>query len=527
MLQPPSPRPLFATQDDYFNDSFPRASALQDILQPGDVVGEGVELQDEILCLVKLVSGVKKDTKPAREFEVVRRLGSSSGAIVYLALERSEPSRREYAIKCIRKANLDDVALKAQLDEITIHQSLHSHPNIVTLHRTLETSSFLFLILERVPGQDLFYFIEEARDFFEPPASAYSLAVLTSPQLLSRARLSLISSMFSQMCDAVAACHAQQVFHRDIKPENFIVNEDFTEVDGRVQRNVIVKLTDFGLSTTDVESSDMDCGSTPYMSYECRNNIAPSYRPRAADVWSLGVSLIKMIYHCNPWTDTKVGECQSFDLFRQQPVTFFMERFVGMTRPVAEHLAYKVFNILDDPTDDSQRISAADFSLWVKDLPDLLGNHSPDSTASNTAWTIQNPTNRSRSISPARSFGPALEETSNKPEASRLPPVIDRFVVEQGESRTFQDILDTFGMENDSETSTDSESHSASITKRRHRGHRKGMGSQPPQTPRDDTAIASQTLAREISREYGLRRQLLTRNVHVLITRHVRVHYAY
>lgn len=70
------------------------------------------------------------------------------------------------------------------------------------------------------------------------------------------------------MCDAVAACHAQQVFHRDIKPENFIVTDGtFTTPDGRLERKVIVKLTDFGLSTTDLESADMDCGSAPYMSY--------------------------------------------------------------------------------------------------------------------------------------------------------------------------------------------------------------------------------------------------------------------
>jgi serine/threonine protein kinase len=103
--------------------------------------------------------------------------------------------------------------------------------------------------------------------------------------------------MFAQMCEAVAACHAQQVFHRDIKPENFIVTDgwsDSTSQNPEPQRKVIVKLTDFGLSTTDVDSSDMDCGSAPYMSYECRNNIAPTYRPRAADVWSLGIVLINM-----------------------------------------------------------------------------------------------------------------------------------------------------------------------------------------------------------------------------------------
>jgi len=74
--------------------------------------------------------------------------------------------------------------------------------------------------------------------------------------------------MFGQMCDAVAACHKQQVFHRDIKPENFIVTDGLVNLpDGRAERKVIVKLTDFGLSTTDIESSDMDCGSAPYMSY--------------------------------------------------------------------------------------------------------------------------------------------------------------------------------------------------------------------------------------------------------------------
>lgn len=74
--------------------------------------------------------------------------------------------------------------------------------------------------------------------------------------------------MFTQMCQAVAACHAVNVFHRDIKPENFIVTDGWVKSpDGNQERKVVVKLTDFGLSTNDVESADMDCGSAPYMSY--------------------------------------------------------------------------------------------------------------------------------------------------------------------------------------------------------------------------------------------------------------------
>jgi len=180
--------------------------------------------------------------------------------------------------------------------QVTIHQSLRLHPNIVALHRTLETSAFLLLLLEYVPGEDLFYFLEQSRDHYDldsaqPTDSSVStsytpptpslLSNLHPSQLLSRTRLRLIASMFAQMCDAVAACHAQQVFHRDIKPENFIVTDGtWTTSDGRLERKVFVKLTDFGLSTTDLDSSDMDCGSAPYMSYGMCSAVyeAVSYR---------------------------------------------------------------------------------------------------------------------------------------------------------------------------------------------------------------------------------------------------------
>jgi len=168
--------------------------------------------------------------------------------------------------------------------QATIHQSLPTHPNVVTLYRTLETPSYLLLLLEYVPGQDLFYFLEQSCDHYEPepptspsteshtPPTPSLLSSLNPDQLLSRTRLRLVSSMFSQMCQAVAVCHAVNVFHRDIKPENFIVTDGWVKSpDGRQERKVVVKLTDFGLSTNDVESADMDCGSAPYMSYGMRS----------------------------------------------------------------------------------------------------------------------------------------------------------------------------------------------------------------------------------------------------------------
>ncbi|TFK75350.1 kinase-like protein [Pluteus cervinus] len=523
------------------------SSATDDVLCPGDVVGEGFLLQGET---IELVTKVSPDI--AKEFEVVRRLGTGSYAVVYLVAEvlsRPPPSEdghmstigsmedlksprlpttygREFAVKCLSKANLDQEALAAQMSEVTIHQSLASHPNIATLHCTLETPSFLLILLEYVPGEDLFYFLEQARDHFESesPASSNSSLSRTPPtpsllsnlhpsQLLSRTRLRLISSMFSQMCDAVAACHAQQVFHRDIKPENFIVTDGWSTLpDGRQERKVIVKLTDFGLSTTEMDSSDMDCGSAPYMSYECRNNVAPTYRPRAADVWSLGIVLINMLYHHNPWTDTAQDVCSSFDAFRADPVKFFISRFMGMTLPVAEFLANRVFCILEDANDDSQRVTASDFGAWAKDLPCLFntprvnravsissqGHPIAVSTPASHRPCSRNPSGvstvmRTPAVVPSRSLSraPSLKPTYEQQEKFELSTVIDQ-VEEQVEPPEASQEIET-------------ESRSTSTNKRRRRGARKGKGgtATAPTSPIDDTletlANASQTLAREIS----------------------------
>lgn len=153
--------------------------------------------------------------------------------------------------------------------------------------------------MEYVPGSDLFYFLEQARDHEVLPSTASLngtpptpslLATLHPSQVLSPSRLRLIASMFSQMCEAVAHCHQAGVAHRDVKPENFMVTESMVDGD----RRVIVKLTDFGLATRDEESGDMDCGSAPYMSFECHNNLTPTYATAPADVWSLGIVLINM-----------------------------------------------------------------------------------------------------------------------------------------------------------------------------------------------------------------------------------------
>ncbi|PWN18412.1 Pkinase-domain-containing protein, partial [Microstroma glucosiphilum] len=163
--------------------------------------------------------------------------------------------------------------LELQRLEATIHQSIPPHKNIITLYRTYETPEWLFLVLEYCPGQDLYYWLEQAHDVDgESEEAAQAI-------------------MFRQTCEAVQFCHDRGIAHRDLKPENLIVYDRRGELE---QQAVIVKLTDFGLATADAECRDFSCGSRPYMSPECHLNLSESYDPFQADVWSLGIVLLNM-----------------------------------------------------------------------------------------------------------------------------------------------------------------------------------------------------------------------------------------
>ncbi|GAA6044106.1 hypothetical protein JCM8097_003210 [Rhodosporidiobolus ruineniae] len=210
----------------------------------------------------------------------------------------------------------------------------------------------------------------------ETPPSPSLLSAAVGDALLSRKRLRLISRMFGQMCAAVQACHDVGISHRDIKPENFIV------IDGKgdsvaqetASKGVVVKITDWGLGTMEEVCEDFDCGSKPYMAYECRNNLRPTYDPRQADVWSLGLVFLNLLYHRNPWADPSLAD-PDFAEYVDDPVGFLQNRFEGMSDEVATFLSERVFCDVLEVVDGRQRrrVSAGEFGQWASRLVMMMG----------------------------------------------------------------------------------------------------------------------------------------------------------
>lgn len=374
-----------------------------DVLHVGDRIGPGMHHDGEFVHVAQSSEGFsEQDLHPFLKcLEVVKLLGRGSYAVVYLAREVGVDGG-EYALKCLSKRDLSPDQLADQRLEATIHQLLPPHKNIVTLHNTYETRDWLFLVLEYCPGKDMFYWLEEASESIgitsathiggdsvdtasarceDGHAAAFEIAskLRLSHLLLATPRLQLISHIFGQMCDAVQFCHDHGVSHRDIKPENLIVQDQW-QTDGH--DSVVVKLTDFGLATTSEFSNEFNCGSNPYMAFECRHDLASTYDPKQADTWSLGIVLLNLLFLRSPFSQPSAQHCASFLAFSLRPVAFLMQAFQGLTVEVTRFLCEHVFcNVTHG---ERRRITPREFGQWAQHLPQMLGCHVPLAGASVT-----------------------------------------------------------------------------------------------------------------------------------------------
>lgn len=166
-------------------------------------------------------------------------LGSGAFGVIYAAIDRKDEAK--YAVKCLSKLNADGTALDRrqqgfQVREIRLHYLASDHPNVVSLLKIIDNPDCIYMIMEYCPEGDLFFNITECG------------AYVGKDEVCKRA--------FLQILDAVEHCHSIGIYHRDLQPKNFLV------ADG----GKTLKLTDFGLATTNDRSEEYGCGSTCYIS---------------------------------------------------------------------------------------------------------------------------------------------------------------------------------------------------------------------------------------------------------------------
>jgi len=203
-------------------------------------------------------------------FESISPLNHGSFGMVFLAKDLKTDNH--VAIKCIGKCSTNDPNFDAWADhkvELSCHDILGSHPNIVNLIHAFETEAHMYLVLEYCCMGDLY---EAIRLGHGPKETEH------------------VRSFMLQLVDAVEHMHFKGLYHRDIKPENIFLAQDGS-----------MKLGDFGLSTTEEWTYDSAVGSDRYMAPEQYDPADTGYDPAQADIWAIGICLLNILFSRNPF----------------------------------------------------------------------------------------------------------------------------------------------------------------------------------------------------------------------------------
>jgi serine/threonine protein kinase len=161
----------------------------------------------------------RKETR--KDFKILKPIAKGAFGKVYLA--RKKKTGDLYAVKALRKK---DMIRKKQVDRIKSERNImisttaeskssSENPFVVNLYYTFQSKRHLYMVMEYMPGGDL-YSLLKAMSYFEEDMAKFYMAEIVL---------------------AVEYLHSRHITHRDLKPDNLLVGRD-----GHT------KLTDFGLS---------------------------------------------------------------------------------------------------------------------------------------------------------------------------------------------------------------------------------------------------------------------------------------
>lgn len=223
--------------------------------------------KDKAISLVKLPNSEKKLT--LNDFMVERAIGKGGFGKVLLVKKENDNTLNSqyYAMKIIRKKDVFEHKL---VENILLEKNILSrqkHPFIVDLKYAFQTSYKIYLIMEYIPGGELFRLLKKIKRFNEEIAKFYLCEVLMAVEFLHK---------------------KMNVIYRDLKPENILLTEK-----GHI------KITDFGLSRKIDGKAYTMVGTIEYLAPEVIKNIGYSY---AVDYWGLGILLYEMLSGYPPFT---------------------------------------------------------------------------------------------------------------------------------------------------------------------------------------------------------------------------------
>jgi serine/threonine protein kinase len=237
------------------------------------------------------------------KYRIERLLAKGGFAEVFLATDII--NARSVAIKRIVVSSTEDGSMSRVELEIDAMSKLR-HPNIIGYHETIKHADYWYIVMEYCECgtlSDVVTYLENE----------------TRKQNINFNREAHVYYYMNQIKEGLRYIQLNNYVHRDIKCANILIQSsdksdiEFPEPNYDLNRKLIVKIADFGLTKSTTLSATPDllstmCGSPLTMAPEM---IAGRGYTSKADLWSIGVVMYQLMFSLYP---THGETCQ--DLFK-------------------------------------------------------------------------------------------------------------------------------------------------------------------------------------------------------------------